>query len=73
MVSVSSTALALLVEPLWILGVTTTGLVSINVALTGFCPVGNVLRLFGFGGDPRGGGAFISCRSIAGISSGGSI
>jgi hypothetical protein len=45
---VSSTALALLVEPLWILGVTTTGLVSINVALTGFCPVGNVLRLFGF-------------------------
>src|SRR3974377_2209794 len=33
----TSTALALLVDPLWILGVTTTGLVSINVALTGFC------------------------------------
>jgi hypothetical protein len=48
MILVSSTALALLVGPLWILGVTTTGLVSINVALTGFCPVGNVLRLFGF-------------------------
>ena len=33
----TSTALALLVDPLWILGVTTTGPVSINVALTGFC------------------------------------
>ena len=43
-----STALAILVNPLWILGVTATGLVSINVALTGFCPVGNVLRLLGF-------------------------
>lgn len=47
-VLLTSTALALLVDPLWILGVTTTGLTSINVALTGFCPVGNVLRLFGF-------------------------
>ena len=44
----TSTALALLMNPLWILGVTATGLVSINVALTGFCPVGNMLRLFGF-------------------------
>lgn len=44
----ASTALALLIDPLWILGVTATGLVSINVAVTGFCPVGNVLRLFGF-------------------------
>lgn len=43
-----STALALLMQPLWILGVTATGLISINVAFTGFCPVGNVLRLFGF-------------------------
>jgi hypothetical protein len=43
-----STTLALLLNPLWILGVAATGLVSINVALTGFCPVGNVLRLFGF-------------------------
>ena len=40
--------MALLMHPLWILGVTATGLVSINVAFTGFCPVGNVLRLFGF-------------------------
>jgi hypothetical protein len=48
LVLLSSTALALLVNPLWILGVTATGLVSINVSLTGFCPVGNVLRLFGF-------------------------
>ena|SRR3974390_1978336 len=42
----TSTALALLVDPLWILGVTATGLVSINVALTGFCPIGNILKLF---------------------------
>jgi hypothetical protein len=43
-----STALALLVQRLFILGVVATGLVSISVAFTGFCPVGNVLRLFGF-------------------------
>lgn len=47
-VLLATTALALLVNPLWILGVTATGLVSINVAFTGFCPVGNVLRFFGF-------------------------
>ncbi len=47
-VLLASTAMALLMHPLWILGVTATGLVSISVALTGFCPVGNVLRLFGF-------------------------
>jgi hypothetical protein len=47
-VLVSSTLLALLADPRFILGVTATGLVSINVALTGFCPVGNVLRLLGF-------------------------
>jgi len=47
-VLLTGTALALLLQPLWILTVTATGLVSINVALTGFCPVGNVLRLFGF-------------------------
>ena len=44
----AGSTLALLVDPLWILLVTATGLVSINVALTGFCPVGNTLRLFGF-------------------------
>jgi len=47
-VLLASTAMALLMNPLWILGVTATGLVSINVALTGFCPVGSVLRLLGF-------------------------
>jgi len=48
LVLLTSTAMATLVNPLWILGVTATGLVSLNVALTGFCPIGNVLRLFGF-------------------------
>src|ERR1019366_9700603 len=43
-----STAMALLVHPLWILGVTATGLVSINVAFTGFCPVGSLLHMLGF-------------------------
>jgi len=47
-VLLGSTALALLANPLWILGVTATGLFSINVAFTGFCPVGNVLKLIGF-------------------------
>lgn len=47
-VLLATSALALFVNRLWILGVTATGLVSINVAFTGFCPVGNVLRLFGF-------------------------
>jgi hypothetical protein len=48
LVLLSCTALAVLSSPLWVLGVIATGLVSINVALTGFCIVGNVLRLFGF-------------------------
>jgi hypothetical protein len=47
-VLLASTAMALLVHPLFILGVTATGLVSINVAFTGFCPVGTVLQLIGF-------------------------
>src|SRR5271165_6251735 len=48
-VLLASTAMALLVDRMWILGVTATGLVSIQVAFTGFCPVGNVLKLlFGF-------------------------
>src|SRR5271166_1413920 len=47
-VLLTSTLLAVLVHPLWIFAVIATGLVSINVALTGFCPVGNVLRLLGF-------------------------
>jgi hypothetical protein len=47
-VLLSSTMLALLINRLFILGVITTGLVSINVALTGFCPIGSVLQLLGF-------------------------
>ncbi len=43
-----STAMALLVNRLFILGVLATGLVSINVAFTGFCPVGTVLKQLGF-------------------------
>ncbi len=47
-VLLASTALALLVNPLFILGVTATGLVSVNVAFTGFCPVGSLLQMLGF-------------------------
>jgi hypothetical protein len=47
-VLLSSTAMALLVNRLFILGVLATGLVSIQVAFTGFCPVGNVLQFLGF-------------------------
>jgi hypothetical protein len=41
-------ALAHWAGPLWVLGVVATAAVSINVALTGFCPVGNVLAKLGF-------------------------
>jgi hypothetical protein len=47
-VLLASTSMALFVNRLWMLGVIATGLVSINVAFTGFCPVGNVLRRLGF-------------------------
>ncbi|MFI5121174.1 MAG: hypothetical protein ACHQM4_12210 [Thermoanaerobaculia bacterium] len=47
-VLLTSTALAALVQPLFVGLVTVTGLASIVVALTGFCIVGNVLRLLGF-------------------------
>ncbi|HEY1756148.1 MAG TPA: DUF2892 domain-containing protein [Bryobacteraceae bacterium] len=47
-VLLASTAMALFLNPLWILGVIATGLVSINVAFTGFCPVGSALRMLGF-------------------------
>ncbi len=46
-VLLASTGLALLLDKRFIFGVIATGLVSINVAFTGFCPVGNTLRLFG--------------------------
>src|SRR3974390_2908278 len=71
-----STLLAVLVNQLFIFGVIATGLVSINVALTGFCPIGNVLKLLGFlGGRVRRptAGISISCRSIVGISNGASM
>jgi len=48
LVILAITALAALVDPRWVLGVIAVGLASVNVALTGFCIVGNVLRLFGF-------------------------
>ena len=48
LVLLAFTALAALYQPLWVLGIIVTGLSSITVALTGFCLVGNVLRLFGF-------------------------
>ena len=43
-----STALAALVDPRWVLAIVVVGLASINVALTGFCVVGNVLSRLGF-------------------------
>ena len=44
------TALALFLNPLWVLLVIATGAASIVVAFTGFCLVGNLLRPFGFTG-----------------------
>jgi len=44
----AATALAALVQPLWALSIVVVGLASITVALTGFCVVGNLLRLAGF-------------------------
>jgi hypothetical protein len=42
-VLLAGTGLAALHHPLWVLVVVATGVVSIQVAFTGFCPVGNVL------------------------------
>jgi hypothetical protein len=47
-VLLTGTALAALVHPWWVVLVIATGIASITVSLTGFCIVGNVLRLFGF-------------------------
>ena len=47
-VLLTSTTLAALVHPLWVVFVIATAAASITVALTGFCLVGNTLRLFGF-------------------------
>lgn len=43
-----STTLAALVHPRWVAAIIVVGLASINVALTGFCVVGNVLHRLGF-------------------------
>lgn len=45
-----STTLAALVDPRWIVFVACTGITSIGVAFTGFCPVGNVLHRLGLRG-----------------------
>jgi hypothetical protein len=45
-----STLLAVTVNPLFIVGVIAAGLVSINESLTGFCPIGTVLKQSGFTG-----------------------
>ena len=47
-VLLSGTILALFVNPYWILLVTATGLVSTNVALTGFCPLSTALLRLGW-------------------------
>jgi hypothetical protein len=43
-----ATTLAVLVNKWWVVMIMATGLASITVSLTGFCVVGNLLRLFGF-------------------------
>ncbi len=47
-VLLAATGLAALLHPLWVLAVVATGVVSIGVGFTGFCPVGNVLARLGF-------------------------
>lgn len=57
-VLLGSTALALWVDPRWILLVVATGIASVAVALTGFCVIGNALYRLGFTpmlGAPRDG------------------
>jgi len=57
-VLLASTLLAWLVEPLVVLMIIATGLVSIATGLTGFDPIGNVFHRLGFrsklSGDPEG-------------------
>jgi hypothetical protein len=49
-VLLTSTLLAWLVDPRMVVFVAITGLISISVAFTGFCPVGNVLHRLGLRG-----------------------
>ena len=46
----AATTLAALVDPRFVVFVAITGMVSIGVAFTGFCPVGNVLHRLGLRG-----------------------
>jgi hypothetical protein len=46
----TATALAALHDPRWVSAIILMGMVSINVALTGFCLIGNVLKRLGFSG-----------------------
>ena len=59
---IAGTALAVLVDPRFVLLVNVTGLASIVVALTGFCIVGNILLRLGFkprlGDQAKGRGGF---------------
>jgi hypothetical protein len=61
-VLLTSTVLAWLVDPRFIVFVAMTGLTSVWVALTGLCPVGNVLHLCGLRGrlaDPGHPGRYV--------------
>ena len=48
LVLLAATALALVVNPYWVLLVIATGVASVIVSLTGFCMVGNILKRLGF-------------------------
>ena len=64
-VLLTSTTLAWLIDPRLIVFVAITGLTSVWVSLTGLCPVGNVLHLFGLRGrlaDPDRPGCYIMRR-----------
>jgi hypothetical protein len=64
-VLLTSTSLAWLVEPRFIVLVALTGLTSIWVSLTGLCPVGNMLYLLGLRGrlaDPDRPGCYVMRR-----------
>lgn len=49
-VLIAATSLAALVDPRWILLVVATGMTSIGVAFTGYCPIGYTLSRLGFTG-----------------------
>ena len=54
----TATALARWSNPLWVAAIIVMALISINVSLTGFCLIGNGLKLLGFLHNP-GGGDFV--------------